>query len=74
MSYQSIYGDIISRIKTIYLSFEDNANQKAKEQLIKRGGKTEKIEEEFFRGLTEMEKFMAETLGEMRKEEKGAKN
>lgn len=30
MSYQSIYGDIISRIKTIYNGFEDNANQRAK--------------------------------------------
>ena len=36
--------------------------------------KTEKIEEEFLKGLTELEKFMTETLGEMRKEEKGAKN
>lgn len=74
MAFQSIYGDIISRIKTIYAGFEDNASQKAKDQLIKRGGKTEKIEEEFLKGLTELEKFMTETLGEMRKEEKGAKN
>jgi hypothetical protein len=74
MAFQSIYGDIISRIKTIYAGFEDSASQKAKDQLIKRGGKTEKIEEEFLKGLTELEKFMTETLGEMRKEEKGAKN
>lgn len=74
MTTQSIYADIISRIRKIYETYEDRANQLAEDKRQKTGGKTDKIEEEFLKGLFELEKFMNETLAEMRKEERGAKN
>jgi hypothetical protein len=74
MTTQTIYADIISRIKKIYETYEDRANQLAEANRQKTGGKTDKMEDEFLKGLIDIEKFMNETLVEMRKEERGAKN
>jgi len=45
----------------------------AEDKRQKTGNKTDKFEDEFLRGLAELEKYMAETIAEMKKEEKGAK-
>ncbi len=74
MSAKSIYNEIIVKIRRIYQTYEDRANQLAEDKRKKTGNKTDKIEEQFLRQLTELEKYMNETVHEMKKDEKGAKN
>ena len=74
MSGQSIYLEIINKIKRIYETYEDRANQLAEDKRKKTGNKTDKIEEEFLKETINVENYMDETLRLMKREEKGAVN
>jgi len=58
MSAQSIYLEIINRVKRIYEVYEDRANQLAEDKRKKTGNKTDKIEEEFMRDTINLENYM----------------
>lgn len=42
MSQQSVYNEIIGRIKKVYENYEDNVNQMAEEKRQKTGNKADK--------------------------------
>ena len=69
-----IYQEVIGRVRRIYETYEDRANQLTDDKRKRTGNKTEKIEEEFLKETASLETFMTETLQMMRREEKGAAN
>ena len=74
MSQQSVYNEIIGRIKKVYENYEDNVNQMAEEKRQKTGNKADKNEEQFLKSLAVVEKNISDLLGEMKKNEKGTSN
>jgi hypothetical protein len=58
MSAQSIYLEILNRVKRIYETYDDRANELAEDKRKKTGNKTDKIEEEFLRETINLENYM----------------